>query len=41
MRSTWAGSFKDMSNAKRDTLEGLGSVGKTAIGGMKDRSTNS
>ena len=34
------GKRKNMSNAKRATLEGRGAVGKTAILGMKDRATN-
>ena len=34
------GKRKNMSNAKRKTLEGRGSVGKAAVVGMKDRQSN-
>ena len=34
------GRRKNMSNAKRATLEGRGTVGKTAVVGAKDRATN-
>ena len=38
--SYFGGKRKNMSNAKRATLEGRGAVGKTAVVGMKDRATN-
>ena len=34
------GKRKNMSNAKRATLEGRGAVGKTTVAGAKDRATN-
>ena len=34
------GKRKNMSNAKRATLSGRGTVGKTAVVGLKDRDTN-
>ena len=36
----FGGKRKNMSNAKRKTLEGRGAVGKTAVIGAKDRDTN-
>ena len=36
----FGGKRKNMSNAKRAELEGRGTVGKTAVVGAKDRSTN-
>ena len=38
--SYFGGKRKNMSNAKRKTLEGRGSVGKTAVVGAKDRAGN-
>ena len=38
--SYFGGRRRNMSNAKRKTLEGRGPVGKTAVVGAKDRSTN-
>ena len=39
MRRSWGGKRRNMSNAKRKTLTGRGTVGKTAVVGAKDRKT--